>query len=318
MTEARAAAPARRSKAVAPEAVAGFIAEALQPGGSVCIGGLFKQGRPTALVRELVRTGIGELRLFSSPGSGYDVDLLIAAGAVAETFLPAVTLENRLCPNFRRAAETGRITAHAVDALTIVGGLMAAAHGVPFQPVAAWHGSDVIARNPMIAELSSPFGETDGPLYAVRAIAPDLALLHAQEGDDQGNVRHLATMTYADNLIARAAKKVIISVDRLLPTEAIIREPKATTIAGIYVDAIVELPFGAHPTASFPLYAMDELFIDEFADLSDAVRQGRSGEEAIDAYLERFVRAPRDVFDYIDAAGGYRRLAPLEREARFV
>lgn len=308
--------PERRRKTIAPDDIGRFMSSRLSPGGSICVGGLFKQGRPTALVRELIRTGIGELHVYSSPGSGYDVDLLIAAGAVAETFLPAVTLEHRLCPNFRMAAETGRIKAHAVDALSIVGGLMAAAHGVPYQPVEAWHGSDVIKLNPLIAPTTSPFGGE--PLYAVKAIRPDLALLHAQEADEFGNIRHLSTMTYADNLIARAAKAVIVSVDRLVKPEVVTQQPKLTSIAGIYVTAVVELPFGAHPTASFPLYAMDEPFIDEFADLSDGVRQGRSSADDLAAYVDRHIREPRDIFDYIDAIGGYRRLAGLEREARFV
>lgn len=309
-------ATSRRTKTIAQADVIGFLREHLQPGGKLCIGGLFKQGRPVALVREVIRAGIGDLKLFSSPGSGYDVDLLIAAGLVAETFLPAVTLENRLCPNFRMAAEQGRIQAHAVDALSIVGGYMAAANGVPFQPVAAWHGSDVVARNSLVTRIESPFeSET---LHAVRAIAPDVALLHAQEADEYGNVRHLSTMTYADALIARASRRVLVSVDRLVPAEAITREPKRTTVPCIYVDAVVEIPFGAHPTASFPNYSMDEAFIDEFADLGDEVRRGTKEHSAIVAYLDRHAREPADIFDYLDAVGGYRRLAPLEREARFV
>ncbi len=306
----------RRKKTIEPAEIGAFIASSLAPGGSLCIGGLFKQGRPVALVREVIRSGVGALKLFSSPGSGFDVDLMVSAGLVAETFLPAVTLENRLCPNFRMAVEAGKLKAHAIDALTIVGGLMAAAHGVPFQPVTAWHGSDVIKLNPLAVAMTSPI---DGaPLYAVPAIRPDLVLLHAQEADEYGNVRHLSTMTYSDALMARAGKKVLVSVDRLVRAEVVTAHPRETTIPNIYVDAVVELPFGAHPTASFPLYAMDETFIDAFADLGDEVRRGAAKTEALSDYLERYVHAPADIFDYLDAAGGYRHLATLEREARFV
>lgn len=305
----------RARKTIAYADIASFLSEVLTDGSSICIGGLFKQGRPIALVRELIRSNIGSLKLFSSPGSGYDVDLLIAAGLVAETFLPAVTHENRLCSNFRSAVETGRVKSHAVDALTIVGGLMAAANGVPFQPVTAWAGSDIIALNPLIATAASPF---DGEqIHAVRALHPDLVLLHAQEGDEYGNVRNLATMTYADALMARAGRKVIVSVDRLVPNEKILDRPKETTIAGIYVDAIVEIPFGAHPSASFPFYSMDEEFIESFADISDKVRRSGSACELTD-YIDRYIKTPKDQFDYIDAIGGYRRLTRLEREARFI
>lgn len=305
----------RAKKTIAYADILPFLSCVLSEGSSVCLGGLFKQGRPVALVRELIRSNIGNLKLFSSPGSGYDVDLLIAAGLIAETFLPAVTLENRFCSNFRTAVETGRIKSHAVDALTIMGGLMAAANGVPFQPVTAWAGSDIIPLNPLIKMFKSPFD--DQQIYAARAIHPDLVLLHAQEGDEYGNIRNLATMTYADALMARAARNVIVSVDRLIPNETILNHPKETTVAGIYVDAIVEIPFGAHPSASFPFYSMDEEFIASFADLSDEARRSGSTAELV-GYIDRYIKSPQDGFDYIDSIGGYRRLARLEREARFI
>jgi glutaconate CoA-transferase subunit A len=286
-----------------------------QDGGSVCLGGLFKQNRPVALVRELIRSGVRDIRLFSSPGSGYDADLLIAAGIVAETYLPAVTLENRFCPNFRAAVERQQIKAHAVDALTIIGGLMAAANGVPFQPVTAWAGSDILGLNPLIQEMDSPFGE--GKLYAVPPIVPDLVLLHAQEGDEFGNVRHLSTMTYADALMARAGKNVVVSVDKLVPRDTILRDPRGTSIAGIYVNAIVEIPFGAHPTASFPNYAMDEEAIDHFADISDDARKTEK-RDALDNYIRAHVINPEDIYEYIETVGGYRTVARLERMARFL
>ncbi len=306
----------RRKKVVSFEEVGSLMADALRQDRTLCLGGLFKQNRPVALVRELIRRGIGELRLFSSPGSGYDVDMLIAAGLVSETFLAAVTLENRLCPNFRSAVESGRIKAHAVDALTIVGGLTAGANQLPFSPVAAWAGSDVIKLNPLAVPMTSPFeGES---LYAVRAIRPSLTLIHAQEADEYGNIRHLSTMTYADNLMARASHTVVVSVDRLVRPEVITSKPRETTIPCIYVDAVVEIPFGAHPTASFPFYSMDEAFIDAFADLSDEVRIKPAKQPMLEAYLDQHARNPADVFSYIDVIGGYRRLAALEYQARFI
>ncbi len=306
----------RRRKAIGLEEIGPLLRSSVADGGSVCLGGLFKQNRPVALVRELIRCGVADLRLFASPGSGYDADLLIASGVVAETFLAAVTLEERMCSNFRGAVEEGRIRAHAVDVLTIIGGLTAAASGLPFHPVAAWRGSDVVAINPLAMPMTSPFDGT--PLHAVRPIAPDVVLLHAQEADESGNVRHRSTMTYADNLMARAGRKVIVSVDRLVKPEVVLAHPRETTIPCIYVDAVVEIPFGAHPTASFPHYSMDEEFINAFADLSDEVRRTPSARARLEAYLDDHVRRPRDIFEYLERIGGYRRLAALEREARFI
>lgn len=302
----------RRQKLVAPDRIGGLIAEWLEDGDLLALGGLFKQGRPMSLVREVIRSGRRNLKLVSSPGSGFDADLMIAAGCVAETFLPAVTLEDRMCPSFRAAAETGAIKAHYVDALSIVGGYLAAANGVSFQPVAAWKGSDVPAHNPLIAQIDCPF--TGEKLYATRAIRPRLALLHAQEGNVYGNVRHLSTMTYADQLIARAADRVIVSVDRITDTDDIVARSRETTIPCIYVDAIVEQPYGAHPTGSFPLYTIDEDHIERYAVLAEAAR--REGERApLQSYLSRHVLCPHDQQAYLDTVGGAARMAELEKEA---
>lgn len=304
----------RRQKRVEPAALGGLIRDWLDDGDLLAMGGLFKQGRPMALVREVIRSGRSRLKLISSPGSGFDADLLIAAGCVAETFLPAVTLEDRMCPSFRNAVERGTVTAHCVDALSVVGGFLAAANGVPFQPVSAWKGSDVPKHNPLIAPIDCPF--TGEKLFATRAIRPKLALLHAQEGDVYGNVRHLATMTYADQMIARAADKVIVSVDRIVSTDEIVARPRETSIPCIYVDAIVEVPYGAHPTGSFPLYSIDEQHIEHYASLAEAARKG--GEANISAlhdYLDAHVRNSTSQQGYLDGVGGAARMRELEEEA---
>lgn len=305
---------ARRRKLVGPDRIGELLREWLADGDLLALGGLFKQGRPMSLVRELIRSGRKGLKLISSPGSGFDVDLMIAAGCVAETYLPAVTLEDRMCPSFRDAVEAGRIKAHCVDALSVVGGYLAAANGVPFQPVAAWKGSDVPAHNPLVARIECPF--TGEELYATRAIRPRLALLHAQEGDVYGNIRHLSTMTYADQLMARAADKVIISVDRIVDTDDIVLRARETTIPCIYVDAVVEQPYGAHPTGSFPLYTIDEEHIEQYALLAEEARRGGDAERApLQSYLDRHVRDVRDQRAYLDMVGGAARMAELEKEA---
>ncbi|MGR3425563.1 MAG: CoA transferase subunit A [Pseudooceanicola nanhaiensis] len=304
----------RREKRVDPSDLGGLIADWLPDGGLLALGGLFKQNRPVALVHEVLKTGRKDLQLVSSPGSGYDADLMIAAGAVAETYLAAVTLEDRMCPAFRGAVEGGRLKAHCVDALSVVGGLLASANGVSFQPVSAWKGSDVVKYNPLVGETTCPF--TGAPIYAARAIRPDLALLHAQEGDVYGNIRHLSTMTYADLIIARAAKRVIVSVDRIVSTDDIVARSRETSVPCNYVDAVVHLPHGAHPTGSFPLYSIDEAHIASYADTAEAARKGGAAEQAaLDDWLSRHVTAPPSHADYIAAVGGPDRMQALEREA---
>jgi len=304
--------PFRRSKITGLQEAAILARDALRTRPELCLGGLFKQGRPVALVRALLAAGADRLHLYSSPGAGYDVDLMIAAGAVEQVFIPGVTLENRLCPNFRSAVEAGRVTAHALDALTVVGGLMAAAHGVPFQPIDALRGSDVLKHNPLLREIDCPF--SGRRIHAVGPIRPRVTLLHAQESDRWGNLRHLSTMVYADQLMARASDIVIASVDRIVPDEVVLDDPSRVTVPAHYVDAVVEVPYGAHPTASFPNYAMDEDHIDAYADLGDAARAGNP--EGLRAYIARHVTRPTSQDDYIATIGGAAHLARLEAEAR--
>lgn len=302
----------RDSKVMGMEDAALLARDALRDRPELCLGGLFKQGRPVALVRALLAAGADGLHLYSSPGAGYDIDLMIAAGAVEQVFIPGVTLENRLCPNFRSAVEAGQVTAHALDALTVVGGLMASAHGVPFQPIDALRGSDVLKHNPLLREIGCPF--TGRRIHAVGPIRPRVTFLHAQEADRWGNLRHLSTMVYADQLMARASDMVIASVDRIVPDEVVLDDPSRVTVPAHYVDAMVEVPYGAHPTASFPNYAMDEEHIEAYADLGDAARAGdRAG---LEAYIARHVTEPKSQDDYIVAIGGARYLARLEAEAQ--
>jgi glutaconate CoA-transferase subunit A len=304
--------PTRRSKVTGLQDAARLARGALEERPELCLGGLFKQSRPVALVRALLATGADGLHVYSSPGAGYDVDLMIAAGAVAQVFIPGVTLENRLCPNFRRAVEAGQVTAHALDALTVVGGLMASAHGVPFQPIDALRGSDVLKHNPLLQEIDCPF--SGRRIHAVGPIRPRVTFLHAQEADRWGNLRHLSTMVYADQLMARASDMVIASVDRIVPDEVVLDDPSRVTVPSHYVDAVVEVPYGAHPTASFPNYAMDEEHIDAYADLGDAARTGDS--TGLDAYITRHLTEPKNQSDYIEAVGGTGYFAVLEAEAR--
>ena len=114
--------------------------------------------------------------------------------------------------------------------------------------------------------------------------------------------------------MARASDMVIASVDRVVPDEVILDDPSRVTVPSHYVDAVVEVPYGAHPTASFPNYAMDEDHIDAYADLGDAARTGdRAG---LDDYIARHVTGPKSHDDYIEAIGGAKHLNRLEAEAR--
>lgn len=119
-------------------------------------------------------------------------------------------------------------------------------------PVAGMWGSDLVKIRPdFYSIMKSPFDGTE--VVCVKALAPDYAIIHVQEADVYGNARILGP-SYQDELMARAAKKVIITTERIVGTYRMKEEPKLTAIPHMLVEAVVELPGGAKPGICYPEY----------------------------------------------------------------
>ncbi|MBI2862403.1 MAG: CoA transferase subunit A [Chloroflexi bacterium] len=284
----------------------------IQPASSLCLGGLWYHNRPCALVREVVRRGIGDLTLYSAPPSSFEPDLLIGAGLVRKAYLANMTFEYLgMAPNFRAAVERGEIELVEADEATIVGGLMATVEGLPFHPITSLKGTDHLWASPMVRSYRLEDGTE---LLGAPAIVPDVVLLHAQEGDEFGNLRHKGAV-FADLIMAKAGKLVIASVDELIPHREIENEPRLTTIPGYLVDVVVDLPYGAHPCSSHGHYIHDEAHLQEYLTCAEARRSGQD-QEAFDRYLRTYVYEPEDHFAYLERVGGLRQLHPLSKAAQ--
>lgn len=119
-------------------------------------------------------------------------------------------------------------------------------------PVGGMWGSDLVAQFPeFYSVMKSPFDGTE--VVCVKALVPDYAILHVQEADIYGNCRILGP-SFQDALMARAAKKVIITTERIVGTYRMQEEPKLTAIPHFLVEAVVELPGGAKPGICYPEY----------------------------------------------------------------
>jgi glutaconate CoA-transferase subunit A len=134
-------------------------------------------------------------------------------------------------------------------------------------------------------------------LLLVPALAPDIAVLHAQYGDAHGNLR-IEGPPVADLLFARASRSVIATVERLVSTDEL-TALGGPNVAYIYVSAVAEVPFGAHPTACYPFYAYDRAHTALYHEAASA------GDDAFaEGYLRPFVYEPRDHAKYVDLVGG--------------
>ena len=281
--------PPRDKRASLADAVA-----LVSDGAIVALGGGLSARLPMAMVRELIRQGRRGLHLVGSAHS-IDVDMLVAAGAVRRCEESYVGFEQDLglAPAYRRAAEEGSIEMAESCCVNLLAQLRASEMGVPFLPVRGVRGSDIAALHPEYATITCPFtGET---LIAVPALRPDVALLHAPSGDRYGNL-HLEQPYVLDERFASASAAVIATVDEIVSPEEV--AAAGVTIPAHLVAAVVEAPFGAHPTSSYPRYAYDRDHLGEY--LSAA----QGGPEDLEKYLATYVQGTED--GYREAVGAAR------------
>lgn len=277
----------------------------VRDGDLIALGGGLSARLPMALVRELIRQHRRDLHLIGSAHS-IDVDLLVAAGAVRRCEESYVGFEQDLglAPAYRRAAQAGDIEVAESCCVTVLAQLRATEMGLPFLPVRGVRGSDIRRLHPEYAEVTCPF--TGEVLVAVPAIRPETALIHAPCGDRYGNL-HLDQPYVLDERFAPASRRVVATVDRLVSTDEV--QAAGVTIPAHYVAAVVEVPFGAHPTSCYPRYAYDRRH------LVDYVAAAQAGGEELAGYLKTYIHGVADEAGYRELIGA-ERLDELTRWSR--
>jgi glutaconate CoA-transferase subunit A len=271
----------------------------------VALQNMATQAAPMALVRELIRQKKRGLGLVVLVG-GMAVDWLAAAGVIDRLIGAAVTMEQfGLCQQYRKAVERGQIKVEELSETLLNARLGAGARNLPFLPTRGAIGTDLIAQNPDNLKLiEDPFGGL--PVLACRAMVPDVALIHAHRADCYGNVQSEPTILWPDiGIMPKAAKHVIVTAEKIVDTEVLRRNPDRTVLPGFIVDAVVEVPYGAHPTSFFPYYSYDSDFHRAWA---DAARD----DEKTASFIDRYVRTPATQQEYLDAVGGAELLGRLE------
>lgn len=268
----------------------------ISDGAMLALGGGLSARLPMALVRELIRAGRCDLHLVGSAHS-IDVDLLVAADAVRRCEESYVGFEQDLglAPAYRRAAEAGTIEVAESCCVTMLAQLRATEMGLPFLPVRGVKGSDIARLHPEYGEVTCPF--TGEVLVAVPALRPDAALLHAPFGDRYGNL-HLDQPYVLDERFAPSSKLVIATVDRLVSTEDVIAA--GVTIPAHLVAAVIEIPYGAHPSSCYPNYAYDRQHLALY------VAAAQAGGDELAGYLKTYVYGVADEGDYRELIGADR------------
>jgi glutaconate CoA-transferase, subunit A len=245
------------------------IAELIPDGSSVALGLQMEQMIPFAAGHELIRQKKKNLRLIG-PISDILFDQLIGAGCVKDVVAAWVgNVMMGSAYNFRRATEQEnpgapgeKLQVFNMTNFSIALALQAGALGVPFLPTRTAMGSDVPKGNHFFYQIISPF-EPKETLLAVRAIVPDVAIVHVQRADEQGNAHcwgNFGVMLEG----MRAARKVLLCAEEIVDEAIIASDPNRTVIPGFLVAAVVRCPYGAHPSPVQGYYKRDDAFFQQY------------------------------------------------------
>ncbi|SEQ25978.1 glutaconate CoA-transferase subunit A [Faunimonas pinastri] len=268
-------------------------------GMSLTAGGFAHSHQPMALLRELIRSGAKNLTLMGV-AECWVAEFLAAAGVLDRAYFSNFMFEGfGRCRQFSEGVEAGRIEVEDHSHFGMVCRLQASALGLPFMPMRAMAGTDIVAvpgfepAEEKSSFIASPFG--NGHVTAVSPLKPDVAIIHAARADRLGNVQLFGTTSVVEEQ-ARAAGTVIVSAEEIVETDVIRRQPELTIIPGLMVDAVVHLPYGAHPTGVYGYYEHD-------ADHLGAYYAASRSSGDVRDFLRCWVRDMPDHWAYLDAVG---------------
>ncbi len=285
------------------EAVSNFVRD----GDFMAMGGFGHVRVSMAAIYEIVRQRKRNL-VMAGKTAVHDIDILIGAGCVSKVEVAyCFGHELRgLSPAGRRAVEGGQCQ---VIAETSNAGyqwrFLAAMMGLPFIPSRNLLGTDTLKYS-SAKVVRDPF--SGKPICLIPAAYPDVAFIHVPRCDIYGNAQ-IDGIIIEDFELARAARRVIVTTEEIVDNEVIRAQPNLTVIPFFVVDAVCEVPYGAHPCQMPYRYFFDEEHIGEWLQLSKT-------EEGTQEYFHKYVYSVDGFPEYLELVGGEEKMAYLRRVER--
>lgn len=288
------------------EAIARYVPD----GASVAIGLALEALIPHAAAHEIIRQRRQNLTLIG-PISDILFDQLIGAGCVAKVQAAWVgNVSEGLAHCYRRATEKAiprPLVTESHSNFTIGLALLAASLGSPYIPTRSLLGSDIPRHNPNLRLETSPL---DGsPVLLVPAIRPDVAIIHVQRCDEEGNA-HMWGNTGISQEAMLAARDVIIVAEEIVTRETITSDPNRVLGPFFKVRAVVHEPWGAHPASVQGYYNRDHAFYHEYHTATRAL-------EGYQNWLDEWVRGVPDRAAYLEKLSAERRQGLVIKEHRY-
>jgi glutaconate CoA-transferase, subunit A len=289
------------------EAVARFVRDGLQ----IAVGGFTINRNPMALVYEIARRKVRDLHLVVH-SNGQALDVLVGADCVSRLEI-AYGGNGRFAPTcfrFRKAVERGELLVEDYTNNQMTLRFLAGALGVPFIPSKSGLGTDVLALEGFPPEvrgrdgvarhkaylMGDPFDHGEDRVALLPALTPDVALLHAQQVSTDGTVR-IKGLTFADLEQCKAAGAVVVTCEEIVPADYLRLDPDQNALPPFLVDAVVPVPYGAHPTACRYFYDYDPVHLNHYKAVA-------KDDEQWHAYLDEWVYGIESWDHYLDKVGG--------------
>jgi len=277
-------------------------------GAEIALGGFAITRCPVAFVSELIRQNKKEVILYETIGS-FDADLLVGAGAVKKLSYGGGSLDKfgRL-GRINEGIENGTLEVREYTTLSINLRFLAGSMGIPFIPSKTLLGTEILENllkkdgNDVIVQ-DSPF---DGERYFYyRSLQPSYAVIHAPYADAKGNVILYGPVWDAE--LAKSAKKLIVTVEKLVSTEFIKKHPENVIIPSLYTYAVCEVPYGAYPTSVYKVYDYDAEVLTRYGKLN--LKQ-----DEFNNWLQKHILGTKDHHEFILKLAGMEKLNALKAD----
>ncbi len=244
-----------------------------------------QHGEPAAATYEIIRQRIDHLTLVCALMNS--ATLMVGEGLIDRMITGYSQQDDKRSYANTKARENNKTPvyeeySHFGVALALFAGYV----GIPFMPTRCMVGSDMPKYNENIKSIKDPF--SGGNIGVVKAVVPDVGIIHVQRADAEGNAQKWGSLG-VDQEGINASKKIIVTTEKIVDSEVIRRDPNRTIIPGFRVSAVVEQPWGAHPMHLAGCYNGDM-----FGMMMDL-----RGKEGYETYVEKYIYGVKDWDEYL-------------------
>jgi glutaconate CoA-transferase subunit A len=248
---------------------------------------------PFAAGHEIIRQRRKDLTLArATPDLIYDQ--MVAAGCARKVIFSYMGNPGVGSLRFVRAeVEAGTLEWEEYSHFGMISRLQAGATGLPFMPMKPTGAGDLERLNPQHRTVVDPYSGKE--VVVVPALNPDVAIVHVQRADAQGNA-HIWGIIGEQKEAAFASSRVILTAEEIVDEAVIRSDPNRTLIPGFAVDAVCHVPYCAHPSYTQGYYDRDNAFYLEWDEISKT-------RPAVQAYLDEWVFGVKDRREYWEKLG---------------